>query len=134
MYKRTGKHAVIVKQDADKKDNKESNNKDDKKAEGGGGGGDKDKKGGDEAATVEAGKEANKDKKEGENEAGGDKGGAVVEENTLVELKKNELLSHYMSYNYDVRRYAMESDLYYDAYAPPPQMFSDENPNACSVM
>lgn len=122
VYKRTGKHAVIVKQEPDKKEGKEENkegNKDEKKAEEGG---EKDKKG-DEAAKAEAGKEDNKDKKEGESNEGG---AVVVEENKTVELKMNE-------YNYYPPRYAMEFYAYHQAN-PPPQIFSDENPNACSVM
>ncbi|PON95742.1 Heavy metal-associated domain containing protein [Trema orientale] len=133
VYKRTGKQAVIVKQEPDKKDNKDEakESKDEKKA----GGGDKGKKGSDEAApaATEAGKEEKKENKEGENEGGGDKGGAVVEENKVVEFKKN-------GFNYYPPRYAMEMyaqnpyppQYAYNAY--PPQIFSDENPNACSVM
>ncbi|KAK4256925.1 hypothetical protein QN277_006585 [Acacia crassicarpa] len=60
------------------------------------------------------------EKKEGESQA---KEGAETEESKVVELKKNE-------YYYYPQRYAME--MY--AYPPAPQIFSDENPNACSVM
>ncbi|KAF4361135.1 hypothetical protein F8388_007600 [Cannabis sativa] len=142
VYKRTGKHAVIVKQDSDKKESKEE-----KKAEEGGEK-DKDKKGsggeggeGAPAPAAEGGKEEKKEKKEE-----GDQG-VVVEENSVVELKKNEF-----SYYYPQPRYGMENmyaynnnisiasvpnaNIYnpnaYNAY--PPQYFSDENPNACSVM
>lgn len=119
VHKRTGKQAVIVKQEAEKK---EEAAKEEKKAEEGGG--DKDQKGsGGEG-------EENKEKKEGE---GGDakpaETGSAEEEsndNKVVELKRNE-------YYYNPPRYGIE----YYAYpgpAYPPQIFSDENPNACTVM
>ncbi|XP_062115908.1 heavy metal-associated isoprenylated plant protein 7-like [Humulus lupulus] len=137
VHKRTGKHAVIVKQDPDKKESKEE-----KKAEEGGG--DKDKKGGDEAAApapAEAGKEDKKEKKEGENEGGGgDKGAVVVEENSVVELKKNEFSYYYPQPRYGMEMYAYNTTVTANTYNPnaynayPPQIFSDENPNACSVM
>ncbi|AES73041.1 putative heavy metal-associated domain, HMA [Medicago truncatula] len=83
MYKRIGKHAVIVK----------------------------------EEKKVEEGEE-NK-KKEGE---GDTKPQEEEKETTKLEeeMKKNE---HY--FNPPINMYA---------YPPPPQMFSDENPNACCVM
>ncbi|KAJ0111311.1 hypothetical protein Patl1_01249 [Pistacia atlantica] len=110
VYKRTGKHAVIVKQEPEKKEEKAPEAKEEKKEEGGGGDGEKEKK---------SGEEENKEKKEGDSEEG--KAGEVTEETKVVELKKNE-------YYYYPPRYAME------LYAYPPQIFSDENPNACSVM
>lgn len=121
VYKRTGKHAVIVKTEPEKKEEgKEGgNNNKEKKGEG-----DKDKKGGGEAA------EENKEKKKGDSEAGAQPanpppaGTEEEQETKVVELKRNE-------YSYYPPRYATE---FYasDAYAP--QIFSDENPNACSVM
>ncbi|KAJ0051966.1 hypothetical protein Pint_01210 [Pistacia integerrima] len=110
VYKRTGKHAVIVKQEPEKKAEKAPEAKEEKKEEGGGGDGEKEKK---------SGGEENKEKKEGDSEEG--KAGEATEETKVVELKKNE-------YYYYPPRYAME------LYAYPPQIFSDENPNACSVM
>ncbi|KAF3438729.1 hypothetical protein FNV43_RR21493 [Rhamnella rubrinervis] len=126
VHKRTGKHAVIVKQDPDNKKDKVGENKEEKKG-GGGEEGDKDKKGGGGEVAEE-----NKDKKEGDSEAKAAAAPAAAEgaeavsseETKVVELKKSE---HY----YYPPRHAME--LYaYNNYAP--QIFSDENPNACSVM
>lgn len=103
VYKRTGKHAVIVKQEVEKKKDEEK-------------GGEKEAKG----------EEKTDDKKgeEGKNVGGDGGGGAVeeLEETKVVETKKNE--SQYYPYHL---RYTMDI-----AYAP--QIFSDENPNACSVM
>ncbi|KAK8583817.1 hypothetical protein V6N12_068075 [Hibiscus sabdariffa] len=115
VYKRTGKHAVIVKQEPhcknegekpkdgkqDDKKNGGETEKDKKEPEGGN---DKDKKGGGGGEGGEANAEA-----------------AAEEAKVAVELKRNELY-------YYAPRYATEF------YAYPPQIFSDENPNACSVM
>ncbi|XP_027333039.1 heavy metal-associated isoprenylated plant protein 7 [Abrus precatorius] len=128
VYKRTGKQAMIVKQEAEKKEKVEEA-KEGKEEEG-----EKEKKGGEE--------EEKKEKKE-EEEGGGGKGEGKVEEeaapgeenNKVGEVKINE-------YFYNPPRYGMEvyacpasvvyPAAYYQQY--PPQMFSDENPNACSVM
>ena len=115
-YNRTGKHTVIVKQEPEKKKKAKDANKEEKKGEEGG---DKEKK-------VDGG-EDNKDKKE---EVDSTKANATAAEalegeteetKVAVELKKNE-------YYYYPPRYATEFSAY------PPQIFSDENPNACSVM
>ncbi|KAH1089051.1 hypothetical protein J1N35_016308 [Gossypium stocksii] len=124
VYKRTGKTAVIVKQEAETPKTEEEKakdaNKDEKKSEESG---EKDKK---EAGGEE--KDDGKDKKqEGDNkeapaaDAAPATEGATEETKVAVELKKNEY------YHYPPR-YATEF------YAYPPQMFSDENPNACTVM
>ncbi|KAE8675551.1 palmitoyl-acyl carrier protein thioesterase [Hibiscus syriacus] len=115
VYKRTGKHALILKQEPDTKkeeekpkdgheDDKKNGEKDKKDSEGGN---DKDKKGGGDGGEANAAT------------AGG--GGGGEETKVTVDLKKNELY-------YYGPRYATEF------YAYPPQMFSDENPNACSAM
>lgn len=110
VYKRTGKQAVIVKQDPEKKEKAEEGGKEGKEEKKGEEGGVKEKKGEENA------------KKEGESEGqGGGEGGGAPEEAKVVEVKKNE-------YYYYPPRYAMEMHAY------PPQIFSDENPNACSVM
>ncbi|KDO64424.1 hypothetical protein CISIN_1g019165mg [Citrus sinensis] len=132
VYKRTGKHAVIVKQEPEKKEEKcgggdggggdGAANKEEKK--GGGGGENKENK-------AAAGEQENQEKKEGDNKKSNDDEAkaaaadatAATEETTVVELKKN-----INEYYYYPQRYAMEM------YAYPPQIFSDENPNACSVM
>lgn len=123
VYKRTGKHAVIVKQDPDNKKDKDEGNKEEKK--GGDGEGDKDKKGGGGEVAEE-----NKDKK-GDSEAKAAVAPAAegAEAVTSEETKAVELM-RYEYYSYP-SRYAMEMHAY-NAY--PPQIFSDENPNACSVM
>ncbi|KAG6686190.1 hypothetical protein I3842_11G005100 [Carya illinoinensis] len=126
LYKRTGKHAVIVKEEPEKKKKEEAKDgkKEEKKGEEGGGG-DKGAKGGEEEK---------KEKKEGKDdqakpEAGGAAAAGYAMEMynsltiPLVELQSN-------AYYYHPQRYAME--MY--AYPPPPQIFSDENPNACSTM
>lgn len=102
VYKRTGKHAVIVKQEPEKKEGEEK--KDEKKAE--------EKKEGEEKK-----EDKKEDKKEGEEKKEGG------EEETKLEMKKNEYYYYYNNPN----KYMMEP-----VYAP--QIFSDENPNACSVM
>ncbi|KAM5571621.1 heavy metal-associated isoprenylated plant protein 7-like [Rosa sericea] len=128
VNKRTGKHAEIVKQEPEKKADKEEAKEGSKGEKKGGEEGDKDKKsggdnggGGGEAAPAEENKEKKGDGNEGGAAAAATPdGGAVTEETKVVELMKNE-------YNYYPPRYPME-------YAYPPQIFSDENPNACSVM
>lgn len=123
VHKRTGKQAVIVKQEVEKKAEAKEAAKEEKKAEEGGGGGDKDQKG-----SGGEGEDQNKEKKEGEGgEAKPAETGSAEESNDkVVELKRNE-------YYYNPPRYGIE----YYAYpgpAYPPQIFSDENPNACTVM
>ncbi|KAJ8752568.1 hypothetical protein K2173_005457 [Erythroxylum novogranatense] len=111
VHKRTGKHAEIVKQEPEKKEeDKGKESKEEKKGEEVD---DKQKKGG--------GQEESQDKKEKESETEGKPTEEIIGENTVVELRKNE-------YYYYPPRYGME------LYAYPPQIFSDENPNACSVM
>ncbi|KAL5795307.1 hypothetical protein ACOSQ2_000127 [Xanthoceras sorbifolium] len=125
VYKRTGKHGVIVKQEPEKKEAKaaaeEANKEEQKKGEEGG---EKEKEKEKDNKAVEE----NKEKKEDGGGGGGDNEGAkpaataedTTEETKVVEVKKNE---YYYSPGY-----AMEM------YAYPPQIFSDENPNACNVM
>lgn len=134
VYKRTGKHAAIVKQEPEKKEEeKPKDAKEEKKAdEGGGGGGDKKSEG------------ESKEKKEGE---AAEAKAEVTAENKVVEMK-NEY--YYYPQIYSAPRY-VPMDVHaappppaynYNqplvataAYYPyPPQIFSDENPNACSVM
>lgn len=124
VYKRTGKHAVIVKQGPEKKEEEKGKEGKEEKKEGKGEE-DKEKQGG-------GGKEDNKEKKAGE-EAGAEKAEGEAEAK-VVELKKNEFMYNYNN-NYNIQqypyyppRYLMELNSY------PPQFLSDENPNACSVM
>lgn len=120
VYKRTGKHAVIVKQEPEKKegDKGDKESKEEKKGEEGG---DKEKKdgGGEQAENKEGGGGGG----DGDGEAKSAEA-AAVDETKVVELKKNEY-TYYYPYQ---PRYFTEVNAY------PPQIFSDENPNACSVM
>ncbi|KAF8378032.1 hypothetical protein HHK36_029365 [Tetracentron sinense] len=93
IYKRTGKQAVILKQEPEKKE--EEKGKEEKKGE------------------AKGGEEEKKETKEGEE-------AKPAEEETKVEPKKNEF--YYYPPKYDIE------------YVYAPQIFSDENPNACSVM
>ncbi|KAG5029923.1 hypothetical protein JHK87_013437 [Glycine soja] len=107
VYKRTGKHAVIVKQEAEKKEEeKKAEEEVEKKKEKGSGEG-----------------EENKEKKEG-----GEGEAKAEEASTVLEVKKSEYY-----YNPPPRYGGMEFYAY-SGPAYPPQIFSDENPNACSVM
>lgn len=115
VHKRTGKHAVIIKQDPEPKKEKDNNGKDEKKdGESDGGGGEK--------------------KEEKKADGGGDKQETTPkpEDAAVLELRKNEYY-YYQPANYQLYppRYAAEAAY---AYPPAPEMFSDENPNACSVM
>ncbi|KAF5932895.1 hypothetical protein HYC85_029066 [Camellia sinensis] len=151
VYKRTGKQALIVKQEAEKKVEEEKPKEEKKADDGGAKAAATEKKDGGGEAAVAAPPEA-----------------VVVAEGegaNVVELKKNEFYYNY-PHNYQINPYpdpypnpypntnpypypypntnpypypypAPMSELY--AYPPqhaypPPQMFSDENPNACSVM
>ncbi|XP_056170228.1 heavy metal-associated isoprenylated plant protein 7-like [Syzygium oleosum] len=131
VYKRTGKHAAIVKQEpAKKEEEKPKDAKEEKKAdEGGGGGGDKKSEG------------ESKEKKEG------DAAEAEAEAEATAENKVREMMNEYYYYS---QFYSAPRNVPMDVYAPPPaynynqplvataayppQIFSDENPNACSVM
>ena len=106
VRKRTGKQMVIVKQEPEKKE--EEKGKEEKKGD----------EGGDKAA---------KEKKLGE----GEEAASAVEgeDGKVVEMKKNEFYYNY-SQNFQIYPYPPKFEL--PSYAP--QMFSDENPNACSVM
>lgn len=150
LYKRTGKHAVIVKQDPDnnsaKKDKDEKSklgnqgdqakNPDQKKTEENGGGGvdnkDGNKKGGDAAASEEANKKGKESAaQDDQNNINKDVFNVVGEDNKIVnnnvlELRRNEYFNNYPP------MYA--TDYLYANNPYPPQIFSDENPNACSVM
>lgn len=121
LYKRTGKQAVIVKQDSDKKDKEKEGDENVKKEE------KKSEEEGDKAKSGSGGGGEANNPEENKKESGGEsenKENVVSEENKGLEMKRNE-------YNYYPSRYAME--LYaYNVSAS--QIFSDENPNACSVM
>ncbi|TXG54399.1 hypothetical protein EZV62_019655 [Acer yangbiense] len=137
VYKRTGKHGVIVKQEPEKKEEKaeEANKQEQKKGSEEGGEKEKEKEKEKENKAIE------EEKKEGGGEVAKPSAEATTEEAKVAELKINEY-NHYPA----IYGIAMEMNPYppqpqmWSSYPPQmlspyaPQMFSDENPNACSVM
>lgn len=131
VYKRTGKHASVAKQEqAEKAAATEE--------KAGGGGGDAGK----EKVAIDAGG-GNAEKKEEKDGGGGEAaggtekdkkgGGGATEEGAVPAPKAVEPLMRNEFYQYYPRNLAGG----YAGYADPsyhPQMFSDENPNACAVM
>ncbi|KAI8544007.1 hypothetical protein RHMOL_Rhmol08G0261700 [Rhododendron molle] len=105
VNKRTGKNVLIVKQEPDKKEE------------------------------AEKGKEEKKAEKKGEEaEKGGDKvaaegGEGSTSSSQVLDMKRSESYPNHTQ-NYQIDPYLSRFEL--NDYAP--QMFSDENPNACSVM
>ncbi|XP_017231322.1 heavy metal-associated isoprenylated plant protein 7 [Daucus carota subsp. sativus] len=128
VYKRTGKHAVVVKQDPPEK-------KEDKEEKKGDEGGDKDK----EAKKGEEAVGDGKEKKEGggEETAKPDAAATAVEQSEdaqVLDMKKHEFY-YYHPQSYHMYPPTFTAESYSStSYPPAPQMFSDENPNACSVM
>lgn len=127
LHKRTGKHAVVTKQEPEEKE--------DEKAGAGGDAGKDEKKaddaGGDNAEKKEAkepgGGAEEKEKKEG---GGAETAEAPPPPKVVEQLMRNDL------YHYCPRYSAAGGYVGYAYPYPsyPPQIFSDENPNACSVM
>lgn len=125
VSKRSGKWAVIVKVEPEKKEEEKPNDeaKEEKKSE-------------KEAKKVE--EEERKEKKEGGGEAAAkEETAAAAKEETVevdpkVEVKKNEFYYYHHPQNFQVHPQRFAHEMH--AYPPPPQIFSDENPNACSVM
>ncbi|KAL6494958.1 hypothetical protein OROGR_030877 [Orobanche gracilis] len=125
IHKRTGKHATITGVEPHKK--KEEIAKE----------GIEDKKPG-EAEKEKESKKGDESKKE-DKEAGADGGGGArtpeklearaEAEDPKLDLRRNEFY-YYPQFHY--QQYPQRSVQEYYAY--PPQIFSDENPNACSVM
>ncbi|KAL3374160.1 hypothetical protein AABB24_005895 [Solanum stoloniferum] len=135
VSRRTGKRAVIVKVEPEKKEEEkpkeekktEEGEKDAKKAEEG----EKKADGGDSASAVTAAAPS-------EGAANKEVG---VQEDPKLEMKKNEFYYYYPQQpNYHLYPQIYASHEMYNPYPPQmfsdenPQMFSDENPNACSVM
>ncbi|KAG9155950.1 hypothetical protein Leryth_012037 [Lithospermum erythrorhizon] len=119
IRKRSGKQATIVKVEPEKKEEeKPKENADEKKEEGA------------EKEAPKGGAEGDGDKKEG----GGDGGGDAKKDETpppqppQMELRKNEIY-YYHPQHFQQQYYQPRHVQDY-----PPQIFSDENPNACSVM
>ncbi|GER44028.1 heavy metal transport/detoxification superfamily protein [Striga asiatica] len=119
VHKRTGKHVTVVKVEPDKKE------------------GEKAKEEGKEEKKDEKGKEAKKGADEPEKEKEElipSSPAADSSEESKLEMKKHELNYYYpQQHNFYPQRYVQENYAY-PHYAYPPQMFSDENPNACTVM
>ncbi|KAG8379450.1 hypothetical protein BUALT_Bualt07G0089800 [Buddleja alternifolia] len=118
VHKKTGKHAVIVKVEPEKKE--EEKGKDEKKAEEG-------------EKEVKKDVEVAKPKEDGGADGGtGGEPPAKAEEEVedpKLELRKNEFYYYYpQNYQLYPQRFVQEMNPY------PPQMFSDENPNACTIM
>nr|GEY37202.1 heavy metal-associated isoprenylated plant protein 7-like [Tanacetum cinerariifolium] len=113
VHKRTGKTAMIVKQDPEPKTEDDNSAKDEKKD------GDGEKK---------------EEKKADEGEKPADTMAKPDDamESAVLGMRKNEYY-YYQPSNFQLYppRYAAESAY---GYSPAPEMFSDENPNACSVM
>lgn len=137
IYKRTGKHAVIVKVEPEKKDeDKPKEGKEGAKADGGG---EKESKKGEDD-----GKKAEKEDGAPPPASGGGGGeeqppkqeAGQEEGDPKLEMKKNEFYYLYPQNHHQLYHPGFIQESYgYPAYpAYPPQIFSDENPNACSVM
>ncbi|KAF8005833.1 hypothetical protein BT93_K0192 [Corymbia citriodora subsp. variegata] len=135
VHKRTGKHVSIVKQEPEKKEEeKPKDAKEEKKAEGGGEEGEKKSEG------------ESKEKKEGDAAAADEPKAEAAEENKVVEMKYFYYPEFHSAHRYfpmDLYApppqppppYNFNQPLVAAPYNPyPPQIFSDENPNACSVM
>lgn len=135
VSKRTGKRAVIVKVEPEQKAKEEAKPKEDQKEE---------KKTDDkEVKKVEEGD--NKEEKK-EEAAAPAKEEAVVaaapakeeavqnDVDPIVDVKKNEFYYYHHPQNHQLYNNPQRLAHEMFAYPPPPQIFSDENPNACSVM
>lgn len=111
VNKRTGKNVLIVKQEPEKKEEAEKA-KEEKKVE---------KKG------EEAEKSGDKEVAAATTTTEGGEGS--TSNSQVLDMKRSEFYSNHAQ-NYQIDPYLSRFEL--NCYAP--QMFSDENPNACSVM
>lgn len=115
VYKKTGKHAAVVKVEPEKIE--EEISKEEKKANDG------------EKTESKKSEEDGKESKDGGGDAAAEE--VVEEEDPKLELRRNEMYYYYPQQNYQQfyqqQRYVQEMNA-------PTQMFSDENPNACVVM
>ncbi|KAM3232300.1 heavy metal-associated isoprenylated plant protein 7 [Capsicum annuum] len=125
VSKRTGKQAVIVKVEPEKKAEEEREPKEDKKAE--------KKTDEKEAKKAEEGDKKEEKKEEAAPPAAAKEETVQNDADPKLDVKKNEFYYYHHPQNhqlYNPQRFAHEMH----EYPPPPQIFSDENPNACSVM
>ncbi|XP_051152018.1 heavy metal-associated isoprenylated plant protein 7-like [Andrographis paniculata] len=136
VYRRTGKHATIVKVEPEKKEEEEEEKgKEEKKAVAEGEGA------GEGEQKSEAGNKSEDSGGDKENKESG--GGDPPPAEMKLEIKRNDYYypayfypqNHLQMNNYPPQGFVQEH--YYYAADPrivSPQIFSDENPNACSVM
>ncbi|KAK9104113.1 hypothetical protein Scep_020957 [Stephania cephalantha] len=122
VYKRTGKHAVIVKTEAQNAKEDENANKEEKKTEE-----KKDESAAEKEKSSEAEKTGGEEEKKKEGDVEGKEGGGAATDDATAGAPKVELIKN--EFYYYPPKYA-----YGYAQPYPPQIFSDENPNACSVM
>ncbi|KAL5215266.1 hypothetical protein ABZP36_004418 [Zizania latifolia] len=145
VHKRTGKHAAIIKSEpvAPPENTSDGDAKDEKKAAEGGGDEKKDEK--EEKKDVkEEGNGGGDEKKEEKEKEGGSAGGEEEEkdkEKDPAAIAAANLYLHYPRFAFPAGYYppgpgyAYPPPPYLPSYPPhAPQIFSDENPNACSVM
>uniref|UniRef100_A0A7N0VFD9 HMA domain-containing protein n=1 Tax=Kalanchoe fedtschenkoi TaxID=63787 RepID=A0A7N0VFD9_KALFE len=127
LHKRTGKQAAIMKQDPPPENKKDKEKiKEESKKDGNKGGNPKD--GAEEKSEAASAEGGDKQDEKTKDEKGD--GGDEEEKTKLIELKQNEFYYYPAFY---APKFAI--DQYHAAAAAhPPQLFSDENPNACSVM
>ncbi|XP_049343653.1 heavy metal-associated isoprenylated plant protein 7 [Solanum verrucosum] len=129
VSKRTGKRAVIVKVEPEQKAKEAAKPKEDQKEE---------KK--TEAKKVEEGDNKEEKKEEAAAPAKEEAVVAAKEEavqndvDPIVDVKKNEFYYYHHPQNHQLYNNPQRLAHEMFAYPPPPQIFSDENPNACSVM
>lgn len=138
VHKKTGKHAIVIKQEPEKKKEEVKGNEATKEKKGDVGGEKEGKKTEEPAPEVpsEVGKEKKEDGGEKEDAKPGEVPAATTGEKdpkkeVMMEMiKKNEFYYYFPPQNYQMYRPRVGNEV----YPPAPQMFSDENPNACSVM
>ncbi|KAF1001751.1 heavy metal-associated isoprenylated plant protein 7-like [Apium graveolens] len=131
VHKKTGKHAIVIKQEPEKKKEEVKGNEATEKKKCDEGGEKEGKKAEESAPAVptEAGKEK-KDAKPEEVPAAGAGEKDTKKEMMMEMIKKNEFYYYFPPQNYQIYPPRVATEV----YPPATQMFSDENPNACSVM
>ncbi|CAN6227875.1 unnamed protein product [Urochloa humidicola] len=158
VYKRTGKHAAIIKSEPvapPETAGSDDKAKEEKKAEGGSeekkDAGKEEKKDGKEGGGEEKKEDNKEEKNEGGDTAAGDEKDKAEKEKDAAALAAANMYMHYPRFPFPAGYYPPPPlpppgyAIYQAAYPPPsyathhhqtmaPQIFSDENPNACSVM
>lgn len=118
VHKRTGKHAAIVAMEAEEEKGTTEGKEPEKKVE-------------------EGAKDQAKKTEENKLDNGGGGGEppskpAAEVDTSEFEMKKSESYYHYNAQNHELDPQRLVPE--WPAYEYPPQMFSDENPNACTLM